>query len=115
MQDAGIAPTDDAFTFLLYGEEERDVMGQAALEMLAAELVPLKEFGPELVQRVRVKVRRREMLKSVVLVDSPGMIDASEASVSRGYDFFGTIKFLAEITDLVLMIFGGPPVRPWRR
>ena len=32
VQDAGIAPTDDAFTFLLYGEEERDVMGQAALE-----------------------------------------------------------------------------------
>ena len=105
VQDAGIAPTDDAFTFLLYGEEERDVMGQAALEMLADELAPLREFGPELVQRVRVKVRRREMLKSVVLVDSPGMIDASEESVSRGYDFFGTIKFLAEITDLVLMIF----------
>ena len=33
------------------------------------------------------------------------MIDASEKSISRGYDFFGVIKFLAEITDLVLMMF----------
>ena len=105
VQDVGIAPTDDAFTFLLYGEDERDVVGPAALELLPAELAPLNDFGPELVQRVRVKVRNRDLLKNVVLVDSPGMIDASEKSISRGYDFFGMIKFLAEITDLVLMLF----------
>ena len=105
VQDVGIAPTDDAFTFLLYGEEERDAVGAAALEMLPAELARLNDFGPELVQRVRVKVRRRDVLKDVVLVDSPGMIDASEKSISRGYDFFGAIKFLAEVTDLVLMMF----------
>ena len=105
VQDVGIAPTDDAFTFLLYGEEERDVVGPAALEMLPAELARLNDFGPELVQRVRVKVRKRDVLRNVVLEDSPGMIDASEKSISRGYDFFGVIKFLAEITDLVLMMF----------
>ena len=59
VQDVGIAPTDDAFTFLLYGEDERDVVGPAALELLPAELAPLNDFGPELVQRVRVKVRNR--------------------------------------------------------
>ncbi len=105
VQDVGIAPTDDAFTFLVYGEEEREVVGPAALEMLPAELARLNDFGPELVQRVRVKVRNRDVLKNVVLVDSPGMIDAAEKSISRGYDFFGVIKFLAEITDLVLMMF----------
>lgn len=105
VQDVGIAPTDDAFTFIVYGEEEREVVGPAAIEMLPAELASLSDFGPELVQRVRVKVRRREVLKEVVLIDSPGMIDAAEKSISRGYDFFGTIKFLAEISDLVLMMF----------
>ena len=105
VQDVGIAPTDDAFTFILHGENERDAVGPAALEMLPEELKQLNNFGPELVQRVRVKVRNRDVLKNVVLVDSPGMIDASEKSISRGYDFFGVIKFLAEITDLVLMMF----------
>ena len=105
VQDVGIAPTDDAFTFLVYGEAEREAVGPAALELLPAELARLNDFGPELVQRVRVKVRNRDVLKNVVLVDSPGMIDASEKSISRGYDFFGVIKFLAEITDLVLMMF----------
>jgi len=105
VQDVGIAPTDDSFTFLIYGEEEREVVGPAALKMLPAELAKLSDFGPELVQRIRVKVRQRDVLKDVVLVDSPGMIDASERSISRGYDFFGTIKFLAEISDLVLMMF----------
>lgn len=105
VQDVGIAPTDDAFTFIVYGEEERDAVGRAALELLPAELSPLSDFGPELVQRVRVKVRCRELLKDVTLVDSPGMIDASEKSITRGYDFFGAVKFLAEICDLVLMMF----------
>ena len=105
VQDVGIAPTDDAFTFLIYGEEEREIVGPAAVEKLPAELARLNDFGPELVQRVRVKIRKRDVLKNVVLVDSPGMIDASEKSISRGYDFFATIKFLAEITDLVLMMF----------
>ncbi|MBO7686883.1 MAG: 50S ribosome-binding GTPase [Kiritimatiellae bacterium] len=105
VQDVGIAPTDDAFTFLVYGEDEREVVGPAALELLPKELARLNDFGPELVQRVRVKIRKRDVLKNVVLVDSPGMIDASEKSISRGYDFFATIKFLAEITDLVLMMF----------
>ena len=105
VQDVGIAPTDDAFTFILHGENERDAVGPAALEMLPEELKQLNDFGPELVQRVRVKVRNRDVLKNVVLVDSPGMIGASEKSISRGYDFFGVIKFLAEITDLVLMMF----------
>ena len=77
VQDVGIAPTDDAFTCLLHGENERDDVGPAALELLPAELAPLNDFGPELVQRVRVKVRNRDLLRNVVLVDSPGMIDAS--------------------------------------
>lgn len=105
VQDTGIAPTDDAFTFLLYGEDEKELAGPAAVNTLPAELAKLNDFGPELVQRIRVKIRRREMLKNVVLIDSPGMIDASEKSISRGYDFFGTIRFLAEISDLVLMMF----------
>ena len=105
VQDVGIAPTDDAFTFLVHGEDEREVVGPAALNMLPAELAALSDFGPELVQRIRVKVRNRDALKGVVLVDSPGMIDSSERSISRGYDFFGTIKFLAEIADIVLMMF----------
>jgi len=105
VQDVGIAPTDDAFTFLVYGEDEREVVGPAALKMLPDELAALNDFGPELVQRIRVKVRNRDVLRNVVLVDSPGMIDAAERSISRGYDFFGAVKFLAEISDLVLMMF----------
>ena len=105
VQDVGIAPTDDTFTFVVYGDDERDVVGRAALELLPAELAALNDFGPELVQRLRVKVRRNDLLRDVTLVDSPGMIDASEKSITRGYNFFGAVKFLAEICDLVLMMF----------
>ena len=105
VQDVGIAPTDDAFTFLVHGEDERDAVGMAAIDLLPAEFASLRDFGPELVERVRVKVRNRDLLKGVTLVDSPGMIDASGEAIARGYDFFGVVKFLAETCDLVLMLF----------
>ncbi len=105
VQDVGIAPTDDMFTFLVWGEEERETTGPGAVAMLPKELAALSDFGPELVQRIRVKVRNRELLRNVILVDSPGMIDAGEKSISRGYNFFGAIGFLAEVSDLVLMLF----------
>lgn len=105
VQDVGIAPTDDVFTFLVWGEDERETTGPGAIAMLPKELATLSDFGPELVQRVRVKVRNRDILKNVILLDSPGMIDAGEKSISRGYNFFGAIGFLAEVSDLVLMLF----------
>ena len=105
VQDVGIAPTDDGFTFLIYGEEVRDVVGAAALTLLPAEYKVLERFGALFLQHVRVKVRNLPILREVVLVDSPGMIDASDAARDRDYDFSGVVRRFVELCDMIFFLF----------
>ena len=104
VQDVGLAPTDDGFTILTYGETDEDICGPAAVARLPAEFAGLKDFGNNFLQHLRIKIRNRELLKSVTLIDSPGMIDAAEKTVSRAYDFDGIVHFLAELCDMVFFM-----------
>ena len=105
VQDTGVAPTDDGFTFLVHGEQEEDVAGPAALSRLPAEFQVLGAFGPGFLQHLKVKVRNREVLKGVSLVDSPGMIDSAAGTASRDYDFPGVVRRLAGLCDMVFFLF----------
>jgi len=105
VQDTGVAPTDDSFTILLHGADEHEFYGPAALGQLPAEFQALSKLGPDFLQHLVVKVRDREYLKGVNLIDSPGMIDNPEGSVSRAYDFTAAVRSFAEISDLVLFLF----------
>ena len=105
VQDTGLAPTDDGFTFIVYGESRDDFQGQAALERLPAEFAGLKVFGDMFVHGLRVKARPIEILKYVTLVDSPGMIDSADESVGRDYNFEGVVRTLVELCDMVFYLF----------
>lgn len=105
VQDTGVAPTDDGFTVILYGSPEIDMYGPAALAKLPAEFAGLSALGPSFLQRLRVKVRDRALLKHVTLIDSPGMVDAVDGAARRDYDFMATVRHVAEISDLVLFLF----------
>ena len=105
VQDTGVAPTDDGFTVLLYGEREEDVFGPAALTRLPKEFATLERFGPEFLQHLRVRIRTRDFLKNATLIDSPGMIDAAEGAVSRGYNFAGAVRCFAELSDMIFFLF----------
>ena len=105
VQDIGLAPTDDGFTMLVYGETEEDICGPAAVARLPAEFDELRQFGGNFLQHLRIKVRNRPLLKSVTLIDSPGMIDSAEHTVNRSYDFEGVVSFLARLCDMVFFLF----------
>ena len=104
VQDTGVAPTDDGFTVLTYGEREEDVVGPAALARLPEEFRGLETFGDTLRHRFRLKIRARESLRGRILVDSPGMIDSAEGTVSRTYDFAGAVKCFANLSDMVFFL-----------
>ena len=105
VQDTGVAPTDDGFTFIVYGEREEEVFGPAAVALLPEEFRALESFGPAFLQHLTVKTRNREVLKRVHLIDSPGMIDSVEGASSRDYDFAGAVKRFAELCDMVFFLF----------
>ena len=105
VQDTGVAPTDDRFTVILFGEVEQDYYGPAAVGQLPAEFANIVAMGPAFLQHLQVKVRNRPYLKHVNLIDSPGMIDTAEGHATRSYDFPGAVRKFAETADLVFFLF----------
>jgi energy-coupling factor transporter ATP-binding protein EcfA2 len=105
VQKTGLAPTDDAFTVVQFGgaDEERD--GPAAVSNPQLPFGGLRDFGPTFLSHFRVKLRPVPLLRELVLVDSPGMIDAARADAGRGYDFTGVARWFAERADVVLVFF----------
>ena len=105
IQKTGVAPVDDGFTLIMHGEEETDLDGKAVVTHPKLPYRALEQFGPTFVSRLKLKQRHSDILKSLVLIDSPGMIDAANPSRTRGYDFTAVVRHFAENADLIVFFF----------
>lgn len=111
IQKAGVAPTDDAFTVIAPGPEDKDSDGPTLVGDPDYGFASLRQFGPTLIHHTQLKVRNSHL--KFMLVDSPGMIDApanvtgnaSQNSMDRGYDFQGVVRWLAQRADIVMLFF----------
>jgi energy-coupling factor transporter ATP-binding protein EcfA2 len=113
IQATGQAPTDDSFTIITYGEsdadtdpvhvtEERD--GKFLLNDPEYPFETLKKHGQRFASHFRLKKVNAPFLKSLALIDTPGMLD-SITERDRGYDYQEVVGNLAQIADLVLVVF----------
>lgn len=105
VQKTGVAPTDDGFTIVTYGESPTDRDGPTVVSNPDLPYEGLRHFGDQLVSHVRLKLRPAELLRTVTLIDSPGMIDEAKSEDGRGYDFPGVVRWFAERADLVMVFF----------
>jgi hypothetical protein len=105
IQTTGLAPTDDGFTIITYGDNTADRDGPGLVNNPDQPYTELRHFGHDLVTHVRMKLRPIELLRNVILIDSPGMIDEAKAESGRGFDFPGVVQWFAERADVVLMFF----------
>lgn len=105
VQRTGVAPTDDGFTLLMHGTDERSIDGAALTSHPDLPFNELTRFGPGLVQHLNGQFLDNELLKQVRLIDSPGMIDASGSGTERQYDFLAVTRWMAEQCDLILLFF----------
>ncbi len=104
VQKTGLAPIDDGFTIIASGAaDEKD--GAAVVSNPQLPYGDLERFGPGLVSHLKMKYRPSPILQGLSLVDSPGMIDAADGNVGRGYDFIGVSRWFAERADVVLLLF----------
>jgi hypothetical protein len=104
-QKTGLAPTDDGFTVLTYGSKEDELDGQSVVSHPELAFRRLEKLGPTFLSRLRLKTHPAEILRSISLIDSPGMIDAAGTARGRGYDFAAGVRAFAEMADLVLFFF----------
>jgi hypothetical protein len=113
IQPTGQAPTDDSFTVITYDDsvpdsgtvqitEERD--GKYLLNDPEYPFATLKKHGQRFASHFRLKKVNSPFLKSLALIDTPGMVD-SITERDRGYNYQDVIGDLAQIADLVLIVF----------
>lgn len=105
IQKSGLAPTDDGFTIITFGESADEFDGQTVVTHRDLAYSELQRLGPAFLSRLRLKTYPHELLRSVTLIDSPGMIDAAGKANTRGYDFAAAVRYFAEQADLILFFF----------
>ena len=105
IQKTGVAPVDDGFTLIMHGDEETDLDGKSVVNHPKFPYQSLEQFGPTFLSHLKLKVRVSEVVRSLILIDSPGMIDSAKASRTRGYDFSAVVRHVAESADLIVFFF----------
>jgi energy-coupling factor transporter ATP-binding protein EcfA2 len=113
IQATGQAPTDDSFTIITYDDsrpadaeigvtEERD--GKYLLNDPEYPFETLKKHGQRFASHFKLKKVNAPFLKNLAIIDTPGMLD-SITERDRGYNYQEVIGDLAQIADLVLVLF----------
>lgn len=113
IQGTGQAPTDDSFTIITYDSEqdnggrirvteERD--GKFLLNDPEYPFESLKKHGQRFVSHFKLKKVNSPFLRNLSIIDTPGMLD-SITERDRGYSYQDVIGDLAQIADLVLVLF----------
>lgn len=105
LQRTGIAPIDDGFTIITHGNEDSELDGSAVVTNPKFPWGDLERFGPQLLTHLKVRLRPSKAFEGIALVDSPGMIDAADGKVTRGYNFTGVVRWFAERADVILLLF----------
>lgn len=105
LQRTGIAPIDDGFTIITHAGEDAVLDGAAVVTNPKFPWSDLERFGPQLLNHLKLRLRPAKTLEGLALVDSPGMIDAADAKVTRGYNFTGVVRWFAERADVILLLF----------
>jgi len=113
IQGTGQAPTDDSFTIITYDSEqdngsrirvteERD--GKFMLNDPEYPFESLKKHGQRFISHFKLKKINAPFLRTLSIIDTPGMLD-SITERDRGYSYQDVIGDLAQIADLVLVLF----------
>ncbi len=113
IQATGQAPTDDSFTVITFDEtaslnsrlrvtEERD--GKFLLNDPDYPFESLKKHGQRFSAHFRLKKVNSPFLRNLAVIDTPGMLD-SISERDRGYNYQEVVGDLAQIADLILVLF----------
>jgi hypothetical protein len=101
----GPQPTTAQFTVVMHGDEPTPIGGRV---LAAAKDMPfrgLTEFGDSFLECFQGYAVPHELLKSVILVDTPGVLESAKDVHQRKYDYIKTCRWFTERSDLVIVMF----------
>jgi GTP-binding protein EngB required for normal cell division len=101
----GPQPTTADFTAIVYGEEPGDLDGRVIVNAKELPFKGLNEFGENFLQNFKGFQAPHDLLKSVTLIDTPGVLESAQEIHQRKYDYIRLARWFAERSDLVFVMF----------
>lgn len=101
----GPEPTTDKFIVIAHSDEDGIIPGNALVVDPTKQFKPLSKFGNTFLNKFQCSTTDSEILKSLVIVDTPGILSGEKQRVDRGYSFSGVVDWFADRADRVILLF----------
>ena len=86
-----------SYLVLINGPEERTIPGNALSVHPDLPFRGLERFGVSFLSRFEGSQMPSSVLRSVTLIDTPGILSGEKQRVNRGYDFTKVVAWFAEV------------------
>lgn len=101
----GPEPTTDRFVVLTHGLDDRTTPGNTMAVNSALPYTGLQSFGTGFLSKFEGSQCDAELLNSLSLIDTPGVLSGEKQRIDRGYSFPQICNWFAARSDIILLLF----------